>query len=944
MNDRDPDPGPLAPGFARENQLLRIYATASRLVAQQRDPALVYAEVCRLLVDEGGFALAWIGLCETDGRISIVASHGEKRAYAEGLELRWDDTPLGHGPTGTAVREQRPIVTVDLVAQAAFLPWKERAEAHGLAASASTPLRADHRALGALTVYATESAPFEPGLLRVLEEVGDLLGFALAAETERERARRALEVADEDIRRARDFYKQVLDSLPIPAWRRDASGALLFANKAYLAYSGAGLDQVTGLRYDTVLHPDDLALATERWTKAHGEQAPFAAELRFRDAAGNYRWNLSEARPLFREDGTFLGHVGTRVDIHDRKLAEEALRESEEVTRTAFNATPDTMTMTDLETGTYMAVNDAFVRHSGYAREEVIGRSASALGLWGLPEDRASLIARLRESPRVEGFETPLRLRDGREVLASMSVEIVNFRGRTCAVSSIRDVTETRRIEAERAHLLAAIEQMAEVLVVTDAAGHIVLVNPSFERVTGWTRAEAIGRSPRMLKSGRQDDAFYARMWSTLTRGEVFRGTVVNRRKDGTLYHADVAISPVHDAAGTITHYVGVQRDTTQEHALQAQLLHAQKMEVVGRVAGGVAHDFNNILTAILTSAQFLLDDLPEGDPRRADAEVVLESGERAAALTRQLLAFSRKEIVAPRALDLNALITNLSKMLMRLLREDIRLTVTPSPGEAPLFADPGQLEQVVMNLVVNAREAISGTGWITLSTRFEGQGCLAGANHGCVLIEVRDSGAGMSEATRARIFEPFFTTKERGTGLGLATVRGIVDSLGGSIEVESEIDRGTLFRVRLPLSAPVTVTAESAHGSLAAPRPTTILLVEDDSALRALFSRVLEQHGYAVTAASGVADAGLKARALGQRLDLLVTDLVLPDGNGYALARELAASRLGLRTLLVSGYTGDPEVIKEISESGVAFLPKPFTPRGILRALRALLAGEAQG
>jgi PAS domain S-box-containing protein len=1069
----DLEPARASVRLVRENQLLRIHATVSRLVAQQRDPGLIRDEACRLLVEQGGFALAWIGLCEADGAISVASCHGEKHGYAAGIEVRWDDTPLGRGPTGVAVRERRAVVMGDAETIPDFLPWSGRASAHGLGASASIPLLAGPRVLGALMVYAEDSGPFDAALVGLLGEVGELLGFALqvaeesqarreagellrASEerhrilfeqnpqpmcvydrgtlailaanqamlarygytrdemlamtvvmlrpeedrarflasvgrpavtprtsgawrhltkagevfevevsvsdllfegrearlvlavdvTEREAARRALEAADEEIKRARDFYQQVLDCLPVPAWRRDAEGALVFGNKAYLDFGGAGLARMSGVRDDTPLHPDDRARANGGWVKAQRERGPFSAEMRLRNAAGEYRTCLAEARPLFGADGAFLGHVGAWVDIHDRKQMEEALRASEELARTAFNASPDIMTMSELESGAYVAVNDAFVRLSGYSREEVLGHAPSALGFWARPEDRGRLLAEMAKSRRVEGFETRVRVRDGRELTASMSVEIAPFRGRLCVISSIRDVTEERRIEAERARLLAAIEQMAEVLIVTDAEARIILVNPAFERVTGFARAEVVGKNPRLLKSGQQNDAFYAAMWATLTRGETFRSVLINRRRDGSRYHAEVVISPVRDAAGVTTHYVGVQRDTTQEHALQAQLLHAQKMEVVGRVAGGVAHDFNNILTAILSSAHFLLEDLPEGDVRRADAEVVQESAERAAALTRQLLAFSRKEIVAPRDLDLNALLVNLSKMLARLLREDIALQVTPCAGEAPLHADAGQLEQVVMNLVVNAREAISGPGWIAVRTRLEAAS--AGdehAPHGYVVIEVEDSGAGMSAATRARIFEPFFTTKERGTGLGLATVRSIVEGLRGTIALESAPGRGTCFGVHLPLSAQVSAAAAvEAAASLAAPRPTRVLLVEDDGAVRALFARTLELHGYAVTPASSVDDATQKAAALGAPLDVVLTDVVLPDGSGYALARALGAEHPALRVLLMSGYTADVELLKEIGESGVAFVAKPCTPRGILLALRALLAGEPGG
>ena len=1070
--------GPRAPGevsapasspLARENRLLRIQVTISRLVAQQRDPAQVRDEACRLLVEQGGFALAWIGLCAPDGRVVVAGCHGAARAYVDDLEVRWDDTPLGRGPAGTAVREGRSVLMLDAEASPGFDPWRERAAGHGLGAVVTIPLRAERRVLGVLNVYAADATPFEPALVCVLEEVGELLGFALeaaaeaqarrevaarhrAAEeryrllfeqsplptfvwerasyrivavnqalvarygytreelltmsvralrpeeeltrleehlhrpaptpvrsgvllhqtkagerlevevtvsdlvyegrearlvvavevSERERARRALEAADAEIKRARDFYQQVLDSLPLPAWRRDAEGQLTFTNKAYRELTGLSPEQVKGLQIGSLLHPDEQRAVVDRWVQAFTARQPYSAEVRVRNATGEVRWGLSASQPLWDAAGAFLGYVGTWVDIHDRRVAEEALRASEELARTAFNASPDVMTMTDLETGTLVAVNDAFERLSGYTREEVLGRTTGEVGLWANPADRQRLLAHLAAGAPNGTFEAPLRGRDDRGFFASLSVTRGVYHGRPCLIASFRDVSEVRRIEAERARLLAAIEQMAEVLVVTDAAARIILVNPAFERVTGWTRAEVVGQFPPVLVSGLVDQAFLMSMLATLTRGEVFRGAMVNRRKDGSRYHAEVVISPVHDAAGTITHYVGVQRDTTQEHALQAQLLHAQKMEVVGRVAGGVAHDFNNILTAILASAHFLLEDLPEGDPRRADAEVVQESAERAAALTRQLLAFSRKEIVAPRDLDLNALLVNLSKMLARLLREDITLVLTPCMGEAPLHADAGQLEQVVMNLVVNAREAITGPGTIAVRTRLEA--ATAGdehAPHGYVVIEVEDSGSGMSAATRARIFEPFFTTKERGTGLGLSTVRGIVEGLRGTIALESAPGRGTRFEVHLPLSAQVSAPVEPQAASLAAPRPTRVLLVEDEAAVRALFARTLESHGYAVTAASNVGDAAQKAAALGARLDVVLTDLVLPDGNGYALAREVAATRPGLRVLIMSGYTGDAELLKEIGESGVAFLPKPCTPRGMLGALHALLTRE---
>jgi PAS domain S-box-containing protein len=934
------DAGPQSSRLARENRLLRIYATVSRMVAQHRDPALIRDEACRLLVAQGGFALAWIGLCEADGSIAIAAQSGEQEAYARGLQLRWDDTPLGRGPSGIAARENRTCVAPDLLAHTGFHLWSVRAASFGLLASISTPLRAEGRVLGVLTVYAGDRGPFDPGLVRVLEEVAELLGFALQA-ADGERARRE---AEEQLQA---FFAS--DALGV--FFSSAGAGVRRANDRFLAmvgYTRAELDAGL-LRWEGLTPPEHLAVDQARFEEAQARGACTPYEKEFLRKDGRRVWVIVSyvligAR---RDEGLALVLEIDAQKQAERALraSEQALRASEALARTAFNGSPDIMTMTDLTSGAYVAVNDAFVRASGYTREEAIGQTSASLGVWARPEDRTKLIELLAQSPHVEGFEAPLLVRDGRQLLASISADRVSYLGRDCVVISLRDVTEMRRLEAERSRLLAAFAQMSEVLIVTDIEANIAHVNPAFERVTGWSRAEVLGQNARLLRSGQHDEAFYAGLWAVISRGEVFRGTFINKRKDGQLYRADVAISPVRDAAGVITHYVAVQRDTTQEHALRGQLLQSQKMEVVGRIAGGVAHDFNNILTAILTSTHFLLEDLPGDDPRRDDALVVAESAERAAALTRQLLTFSRQEIAQPRVLDLNAIVHNLSKMLRRLLREDLQFTVGTTADDIAVCVDACQLEQVVMNLVVNARDAISGGGSITLRTlRCAPAAGDARAPHGRALLEVQDSGCGMSRTTLAQIFEPFFTTKERGTGLGLATVLSIVDGWKGAIEVESEPGRGSLFRVSLPLSKVSPVEAGSRQSALVAPRALTILLVEDDAAVRALLARTLQLHGYTVLVAASVESGLSRAEPLDQTIDALVTDLILADGNGYAMGRQIAARRPEMRTLLISGYSDDAAAARGIHESDVGFLLKPFTPPELLRALQALLAGEPGG
>jgi len=303
-------------------------------------------------------------------------------------------------------------------------------------------------------------------------------------------------------------------------------------------------------------------------------------------------------------------------------------------------------------------------------------------------------------------------------ITLTTKLPLKDARGDVTALIGIgRDISERKRAEVERARLVAAIEQAAETIVITDAAGVILYVNPAFEKVTGYTRQEAVGRNPRILKSGKHDAEFYRRMWAVLAHGEVWRGRLTNKRKDGSLYEEEATVSPVHDAAQKIVNYVAVKRDITREVQLESQLRHAQKMEAVGRLAGGVAHDFNNLLMAIMGYSELALMHLEEGSPLRKQIEEVKAAGDRAASLTRQLLAFSRKQALLPQVLSLNTIVANMQKMLRRLIGEDIALTVHLAQPLDNVLADPGQIEQVIMNLVVNARDAMPHGGQLVIET-----------------------------------------------------------------------------------------------------------------------------------------------------------------------------------------------------------------------------------
>jgi PAS domain S-box-containing protein len=526
----------------------------------------------------------------------------------------------------------------------------------------------------------------------------------------------------------------------------------------------------------------------------------------------------------------------------------------------------------------------------------------------------------------------------------------VPLRGPGGAVSGVigtyMDITDLKRAQEAHARLSTAVEQSAESIVITDASGTIVYTNPAFERSTGYTSAEALGQNTRILKSGQQDAEFYRQMWAVLGRGEVWRGRIVNRKKDGTLFNETATISPVRDAAGNLVNYVAVKRDVTNEMLLEQQLLQAQKMEAIGRLAGGVAHDFNNLLGVITGYGEIVHRRLPDQDPLKGKVEQILKAGERAAGLTRQLLAFGRKQVLQPKVLDLNSLVSNMQTMLPRVIGEDVELVTVLEPRLGSVMADPGQIDQVLMNLVVNARDAMPEGGRITIETRNadldEGYAAthapLRAGPH--VMLAVTDTGSGMDEATRARIFEPFFTTKGvgAGTGLGLSTVYGIVKQSEGYVWVYSEVGVGTTFKIYLP-----RIDEEARHGEEEAPGALlrgaeTVLLVEDEASLRHMITEILQSNGYSVLVARDGVEALQEAAAHAGRIQILVADVIMPGMTGPRVADVLALSRPEMRVLFISGYSDEAVTRHGLAGPHRSFLSKPFGTETLLRAVRESL------
>jgi two-component system, cell cycle sensor histidine kinase and response regulator CckA len=504
---------------------------------------------------------------------------------------------------------------------------------------------------------------------------------------------------------------------------------------------------------------------------------------------------------------------------------------------------------------------------------------------------------------------------------------------------------------AHHCQLAMAVEQAGESIVITDADGLITYVNPAFQCVTGYTLDELLGQHPRILKSGAHNQSFYKAMWATMKSGETWRGRFINKRKDGTLYHEEASISPVIDETGRVGGYVAVKRDITRETDLEQQFHAAQRMESVGQLASGIAHDFNNLLAAILGNVELLEETIGKNETAQKQLTVVRQAATRATTLTRQLLAFSRRQVLQPQVINVNDVITETVTMLGRVLGDNIRVITQLESKLERVHADAGQLQQTILNLAVNARDAMPKGGTLTIETanvalteEYRGRHDVVQPGE-YVLLSVTDSGTGMTPQVQDRIFEPFYTTKPKGqgTGLGLATVYGIVKQSGGYIWLYSEMGKGTIFKIYFPRTDRSSRPQESIEGPKvtkpSAKLTGTVLLVEDDPIVRELVRAFLEETGLTVLEASSAEDALLRTFRPGFQPRLLVTDHVLPGKDGVSLALELLACFPALRIILMSGYTEhglpDPQ-----SLDGAEFLTKPFSRHELQERVASLLQG----
>lgn len=719
-----------------------------------------------------------------------------------------------------------------------------------------------------------------------------------------------------------------------------------------------------------LVHPQDRARVAAAYARAiHGGRI-LETEHRVSLPGDEVRWVYMRtvieagsagigdtAQTLQGGAGPTIRATGVVQDITDRKRAEEALRASDLRYRRIVDNTLEGIWMYD-DAGMTTFVNPRLAEMLGCSVEEMLGKPVFAFMHDSAHEAACGPLAR-RKLGDVERGDFPLKRRDGSDLWVSIhATPLFDASGKfESALALLTDITDRRRADETRNRLASIVASSDDAIISRGVDGIIRTWNRAAEKLTQYSAAEAVGRSIDILyppERAAQLDAIRARV-DDGERLQQFEMACM--RKDGTLVDVAITASVLVDDTDVIQGVSIIARDVTERRASESalyrseeQLRQAQKMEAIGSLAGGVAHDFNNLLSVILSYTSLMVEELKPTDPLRADVEEVHKAGMRATTLTRQLLAFSRQQMLQPIVLDLNRIVANIENLLARLLREDIQLELLPAPLPSYVYADAGQIDQVITNLVVNARDAMPNggsliieTALVTLDKRYvaEHVGVVAGPY---VSLTVTDTGTGMDAATQAHIFEPFFTTKEssKGTGLGLSTVYGIVQQSGGHIQVDSKVGKGTTFTVYLPRTdrspesdAPIVTPLATLRGT------ETILLVEDEEQVLTVMRSILRRHGYNVLEARNGGEAFLICEQFTAGIDLLLTDIVMPRMNGRQLAERLLSLRPSMKVLFVSGYTDNAIVHPEVVAPGLGFLQKPILPATLLEKIRQLLGSS---
>ncbi len=740
--------------------------------------------------------------------------------------------------------------------------------------------------------------------------------------------------------------RSLIEAMPIGYYRSTAEGSFLEANPAFAEILGYSREELLSTKITEELSFNAGEPEVEEISRGFPSK-PEMYQLRRKD--GSLIWLEDFRRYVHNHESRVAYREGIVRQITDREVAEHKSLESEGRYWSFVDQLPVAIAVyTDWK---LVYANPALLKLSlADSVGQLLGRSMLEFvdaEFRQVMLDHVSAV--LSGTKAIQASALRFIRLDGSTTFVRVSSASLSYSGKPSVQSAFQDISEHGQIEEKLRLQSAALDAVADAIVITDQTGRAKWVNRAFEKLTGFSALQAVGTDiGKLVRSGKQDRPFYKDMWDTIMTGKVWHGQLVNRRKDGTLYNEDMKITPVLDIEGEITHFIAVKEDITERKSLEDEHMQAQKLDLIGRLAGGLAHDYNNVLGVILGYGELIKSKLRDQESIRGQLDAIIAAARRGAELTRRLLSFERREVISPKVISINSAIESIKEMLQQIIGENRELVVNLEKDLWNVKVDPTQLDQILVNLATNARDAIKDVGTITINTSNllaseafvrDHVGFVQGEY---VRISFADTGEGINQDTVKKIFEPFFTTKPagQGTGLGLAVVYAIIRQNSGSIEVESEPGIGTKFQIYFPRfhGEPEKTNEQFLDGM---PRGSaTVLVVEDRADLLELTKRGLEQCGYEVLTALNPQEALSICGEFPGDVGLLLADVIMPGMNGRELSHRIGIIKPKIRTLFMSGYTEDVLAPQDLLGKGIEFIQKPFTPQALAKKIQEVLGG----
>ena len=947
-------------GTGHPGWLYRASSQISHAMVQSRTRQELLDKVVRILIESGGFAMAFAAWYDPDSHeLKPVARFGDTAGYLDRIQIFGDERPEGQGPAGTAFRSGVCDLCQDLQEDPRMAPWREAAAASGWHASAAIPISMGGTPCGVVAAYSRETGIFGHEEMALFEQVAIDVSVGLerlAAEENRRLAQSALA-------RSERRLKLAMDAAAIGIYEWDLrTGEFVWDEQSQRLFGHeTGSFEATYSAFVSRVYPDDRPGVEDVIDVALRTRAPFVHEFRIVWPDGSAHWISSRGEFSYDDADQPARLYGATFNIDDRKRVEAALRESEERLRQAIRVSGIGIFDHDHLEDTLYWSPELRAMHGGDAESLVnLGFFYSRVH----PDDRERVAEEIgrAHSPAGDGlFDDEHRL-----LLPDGSIRWTSTRSQTLfegqgegrhpvrTVGAVRDITPWKRAQEEQKKLVSVVERSREFIAIAAPQGNIVYLNNAAMRLVGIESVEEARHRtifdlfPDAARAQVAEDLYPA----LLKEGFQSREFQLQHFRTGAPIDVDLTGFQIRDDQGVPLYIAIVARDIAERKKaaadrakLEASLFQAQKMESIGRLAGAVAHDFNNMLTVILGFAELAKAKVLEPAVLQSYLDEIVKAADRSREITRQLLGFSRQQVIAPRPADLNAIVEELRNLLSRLIGEDIELLFLPGPRlwQAPL--DASQMNQILINLAVNSRDAMPNGGKLMIETgnirvTEEYARTQAGFTPGdYVMVAVSDNGIGMSRDTQAHIFEPFFTTKERGkgTGLGLATVYGIVKQNRGFVNVYSEVNHGTTFRIYFPRVVGEMESVEPPR-VLAAAGAGAVLLVEDDALVRAVTTAALTSIGYSPLVAASAQEALRICTQSGSDIRLILTDVVMPEMTGTELRDRVRALRPEIKVLFMSGYTPNVIVTHGVLQKGVHFIQKPFTVEELGRKIAEIL------